>query len=308
MKVSLSPDQLEAFHRDGYTVVRGLFTADEIARLREGAYAAAAEAGMRPEDPASVPGFALPGDLASHPQLCHLVTDERLVSLAEQLLGAPPVHFRDSAVGIGGSERGWHKDNRNSDRYDTGTPDWHGDYPLIRMGIYCEDHAAHSGGLAVRVGSHRPERTARQRFAQARWGLVRKVRDGVLIRTLASGMLAKGKPVHVATRPGDVVAWNMRITHSGHSVRPRGLAKVKLPPFVEQRLPKALVRGEEKTRVAIFLSYGAQSPHLARYVEWLKTRAYFPPRTKDRPMCDDLAEGAAVEIRDPWHDAEFVTL
>jgi hypothetical protein len=252
--------------------------------------------------PRTVDGYALPGDLTSHPRLCGIPVDERLVTVARALLGAPPVHFRDSAVGIGGSLRGWHKDNRNSDRYAPDGEDWQGDYPLVRMGIYCEDHARHSGGLAVRRGSHRLSDAPRVRVARTFWGAVRRVRNGPHVRELATGMLHAGRPVHVASRAGDLVAWNMRITHQGHTVRPRGLPGLKLPPVFENRLPAALQRPEECERVAIFLSYGAPSHHTDRFVEWLKERDYFAPRTRDRPMCEEVAAAvpAGLTLLDPW--------
>src|SRR4051795_6625506 len=154
MAIHLTQDQLATFQRDGFVIVRGVFSQDEIAGIRAGAYAEAAAAGMRP---GTGKGFALPGDVGSHALLCHLITDPRVVAVARQLLDDQPVHFRDSAVGVGSLERGWHKDNRTADRYDLSGQDWDGDYPLIRMGIYCQDHVEHSGGLALRVGSHTPE-------------------------------------------------------------------------------------------------------------------------------------------------------
>jgi hypothetical protein len=303
--MTLSDEQLRRFRRDGFLIIPDVFSAQEIEDLRQRAFTVAEETGMEPTAPMSDLGYPLPGDTGSYPEFAHLVTDERIASITRQLIGAPPVYFRDSVVAIGGRDRGWHKDNRNSDRYDTSAPDWQGDYPIVRMAIYCEDHVDHSGGLALRKGSHQPTNPLRKRLAQGLWGALNKVRPRRWIADKATGMLAAGKPIHVATRPGDLVIWTLRITHSGHTVRPRGLKNLKLPPAVESRLPAALATGEDKVRVAVFLTLGARSEHLDRFVEWLRGKEYFRGRTLERPLSPGLADeierpDAPVGFLDPW--------
>jgi len=85
-------------------------------------------------------------------------------------------------------------------------------------------------------------------------------------------------------------------------VRPRAVPWLKLPPAVEDRLPRPLARPEACERVAIFVTYGARSPHTERFVEWLKGRDYFPPRTRDRPMAPGAAASGdpQLTIVDPW--------
>ena len=300
----MSRDQ---FDRDGYVIKRDVFSAAEIEELRTRAYAAAARYGMDPAQPSTTEGFFLPADLSALPELSHLLTDERVVSLARELVGDTPIYFRDSAVVLGGKERGWHKDNRNADRFDPAREDWQGDYPLIRMGIYCEDHRRHSGGLSLRKGSHVYAPSLRTRRARLFWGAVAKVRQGKLITTLASGMIAQGKPVHLDTGTGDVAAWSLRTTHSAHTQRLRILRNLKLPPFIESRLPGFLFSPDERERVAIFITFAAPSAHTDRYLEWVKERDYFQDKTGE-PVAPEFAAALArsrqVAYVDPWSDAD----
>jgi hypothetical protein len=297
----LSAEQVDQFARDGYLIVRNVLTPEEVQTLREEVYGEATGQGLSPEGPS---GTFLPGDLSSYPALCGLPLDRRLLEISRQLLGSRPIYFRDSAVNIGGSARAWHKDNRNSDRYEPASPDWNGPYPILRMGLYLEDHTRHSGGVALRVGSHVDSSSLRRSLAKVFWGAVQRVRPGDHIRVLASGMLAAGKPIHAGTRAGDVVVWNLRTTHSAHTLRLKLLKELKLPPAVENRLPSFLTLGEDGERVAVFVTFGAESDHLRRFIDHLVSTPYFPERNLQRPPCAEFLSaceerGDALAFVDP---------
>jgi hypothetical protein len=127
----------DQYWSQGYTVVRGVFSAQEIEQLRERASKTRTHQ----------------GDLLANPELHAFPLDPRLVRIARALLGATPVYFGFSSAKFGFSGRGFHKDN--ADRHDPNAPDWtRGRYTLVRMGVYLQDHSRHSGGLNVRLGSH----------------------------------------------------------------------------------------------------------------------------------------------------------
>lgn len=122
----------------GYTVVRGVYSKEEIADFRERALAYQGKHG---------------GDLLSHPSLRSVITDGRMLDVAKQLLDRDDiVYYGDSTVAIREGAPGFHKDN--ADRTDPNAPDWKSPYTQIRFGIYLQDHHHHSGGLNVLVGSH----------------------------------------------------------------------------------------------------------------------------------------------------------
>lgn len=129
---------VDGFWRDGYTIVRAVYTPAEIDRFRAGALASK-----------GTPN----GDLLSNPRLRHALTDGRLVGIARQILGQEEILYAgDSSYTIGRQQHGYHKDN--ADRVDGDGPDWRSRYTLLRFGIYLQDHTKYTGGLNLRVGSH----------------------------------------------------------------------------------------------------------------------------------------------------------
>jgi hypothetical protein len=168
-----------------------------------------------------------------------------VVGIARQLIGRDPVvYFGDAGVMIGGNGRGFHKDNTCRDVVEH--DDWKTPYTLIRMAIYLEDHERHSGGLKVRRGSHR------------------------------HADVTTGEIVDIPSRAGDIVAWFLTTTHSGHAARVRGLPLVHLPPRFEVRMPAALHVPEETLRMAAFLTFGTDDHHLRNYIAKHTNLATYP--------------------------------
>ena len=265
------------FQQDGFVHLRDVFSAEEIARFREAVLKEAdrgTETGQRLK---SVSGETVPcRDVASVPGLEGVVFDQRLVRVAQLLLGVQkPVYFGDSSVMVGGAQRGFHKDSSNRD--DPSHSDWQSPYGLVRMGIYLQDHSNHSGGLRLRVGSH------------------------------LHADVTTGRSYAVPTRPGDVVVWNLRTTHSGHAVRIRGMKSLPLQPRVEFRLPQPLRTGEEKLRAAIFMTYGANGCHLETYLRKHTDTSTYPENyllrawehSNGGESMISRAEQAGVEFRRP---------
>jgi len=128
---------IATFWEDGYAVLRGVYSSDEIASMRQAAYDSQGEG----------------GDLLVNPRLSHVLLDGRMIEVARKLLGVSDiVYLGDSSFTINGTQRGFHKDN--TDRLDPQAPDWESRYTQLRFGIYCQDHSVHTGGLNLRTGSH----------------------------------------------------------------------------------------------------------------------------------------------------------
>lgn len=135
--MSLNVD-VDEFWRDGFTLIRGAYTPQEIEQFREDALATEHSHG---------------GDLLSNPRLNRIMLDGKMADIARQVLKRDDlVYYGDTAVAIREGKPGWHKDN--TDRRDAKAPDWQSDYTQLRFGVYLQDHAKHSGGLNVRRGSH----------------------------------------------------------------------------------------------------------------------------------------------------------
>ncbi|MGH8114386.1 MAG: hypothetical protein ACREPS_04930 [Rhodanobacteraceae bacterium] len=239
--MSQSNEAVEFFDEHGWVVFRNVFDATEIRefrgrveRIRQTGYA---------------------GDLLSNKDFggCRFILDERIVGIVRTILRAAPCYFGDSSASIDVGAMGFHKDN--PDREDARAPDWRSPYTLVRVGLYLQDHAFHSGGLAVRDGSH-----------------------------LAVNR-NKGRPLAIPSQPGDLVLWSLRTTHSGYAARLKAFPKVFVPmPVVkvlgsssfarEHVLPGFFRPLDLDGRLAIFATYGADDEHQARYLAYLRTRQY----------------------------------
>jgi hypothetical protein len=274
------PPDLSANHatlvRTGYTVVQDLLTGDEVERLRETAGAAIDQ--LAAEDLASTEHGrdgtlrASTCDLLSIPSLRGVLLDARLLAVIEQLLGGPPCYFGDSSVRVGKTgTRAWHRDNVDRVRW-RGGPDWLDPYPLLRCGLYLQDQARHSGGLALRPCSNRPGRR---------------------LPTL---------PRLVRAKAGDLVAWDLRTVHSGEVVRARGLPGLALNPRLQTRLPESMRVPDDRERIVMFMTFGLPGPHLDHYLAYLKTRDYMRESwisSRFGPDVWEQAERAGLDVLHP---------
>lgn len=246
------------FWRDGYLLIKQVFTAAEIADIRRRAFQVAGKNDGQPQPSDEL--WVSPRDVLSFDELRDVLLDSRVLHIYHELLGTQHLlYFGDSVLQIGGGGRGWHKDNCIPDRYDHTAPDWNGRYTLLRFGLYLQDHKHHSGGLGIRVGSHEP-------FWAAKPPLPIPIRS-----RLAQHY---GKPILVPSEPGDFVIWNMRTTHTGNCVRMRVFPNFKLPPKIESALPMSLRVPEPCMRAAVFCTLAAPSEHVQRNIDYLKSRDY----------------------------------
>lgn len=236
--LSEAPEAIRFFDAHGWVIFRALFSVDEIDALR----LLACDQEQR----------AYEGDILSNPCLGggNFILDHRIVSVARALLRGDPCYYGDSSVSIDVRTMGFHKDN--PDRHDPQAPDWRGDYSQLRMGLYLQDHARHSGGLAIRDCSH---------------------------MTVDHG---KGEPIAMSSEVGDLVVWSLRTTHSGNALRPRRFSRhfvpVKLARQLEGRAPwlarLTMMPLGVSERIALFASFGRRDSHLDRYLAYLKSRQY----------------------------------
>ena len=245
---------VDDFWTKGYTIIRGFYTPEEIAEFRKGAYASRGRG----------------GDLLANPMLRHVLLDPRLIGVARTLLGTDDIVYTgDSSFTINGTQRGWHKDN--TDRLDAKAPDWESRYTQLRFGIYCQDHAEHTGGLNLRVGSHDIPNTS------------------------------DGECLYVKTRPGDLAVWSMRISHSGNGMLLKDpSAPYPLPNEQEQFSPDE-VAPADGDRIALFMHLGANDAHAQRYADYLKTRRYMVDAWRKQPYEPEVLEqarAAGLTVRD----------
>ena len=234
----------DRFWRDGYLVVRQLFSPEEFLEMRSRVLES-----LRLREQNRTP----PADALADPLIRDYVYDARLLDVARTLLQSDNLaYYGDGSYAVVGHDYepgkdvgGWHRDN--TDRSDTNAPDWRSRYSLIRFGLYLQDHRYTSGGLIVRRGSH--DR------------ILRGWRAHLADRYLNNGL-------------GDVGVWSMRIQHAGLGRCVRGLPGLALGPTLQRRLPEILQAPyTREERAALWISYGVDDAHLARHCEYLLTRS-----------------------------------
>jgi len=171
----------------------------------------------------------------------HLFFSDELLQALRKVLGSEDlVYWGDSSIQYGAAARGFHKDNVG--RYDPLHNDWAGDYGLIRCGFYFQDHANHSGGLKVRLGSH-------------------KIPD-----------YRVGQMADIGSNFGDLAFWSMRLTHSGNNRRLRFLPNFCLHPRLEAAMPGWTTLPEQLRRISAFCAFGRPGPQTDCYIDNMNRR------------------------------------
>lgn len=249
--------RVKQFWERGYAILPGMYTPEEIQDLRDGAYETR----------------NLGGDLLANPRLSTVLTDGRMAAVARKLLRTDgPIHYGgDATFTINGTQRGWHKDN--TDRKDRNAPDWtQGRYTQLRFGIYCQDHTKHTGGLNLKVGSHR------------------------------QCNLKDGETKYVKVKPGDLAVWSMRITHSGNGTLLRWPFTHVPDPSEFDSIPEWKKTKADGDRIAIFAHLGADDAHAQRYGDYLRTRKYMVDIWRKSPAYTPeqlaAAEAVGLKVRD----------
>jgi len=228
----------EGFSKNGYTIVKNVFSSKEVAELRKTAYRQL-EIDKEKDLVYQLPQFKIKanfskGDLLSKELLHKVLLDERLLKIAGTILGSDQlVYFGDSSYQIGSGSNGFHRDN--IDRSNLNGPDWQGEYTLVRMGLYLQDHKKYSGGLKVRRGSHKNR---------------------------------SGEAVFVDSEIGDVVIWDLKTIHSGNAVRLKSNPNFSINvALIEKNIPTFLRLEEENERISFFMTFALKSSHLDYYIK-----------------------------------------
>ena len=199
----LSDSQIAQYHRDGYILLKNVFSGNEIAT-----FMTAGRAHSAPE------GTAI--SLLELDALKSLWRDSRLVTCARQLLGETPVYFGEGNYIRFHLTPGQHIPGRHIHHDAKGTrthlfnrlhEPQSKSYPVLRFGIYLQDYTQHSGGLKVSPGSH-------------------------LINTRDFDQSALPY-VNVPSVPGDLICFCMRILHSPYGMLLRESPSTALSPQSE---------------------------------------------------------------------------
>lgn len=259
---------LTRFKSDGFLLLKGVFSAGEVARFREAG--------------ADAPRTT---NLAAMPDISALWADGRIVSVAKALLGEPVTFFGDASYAhekfsphqrISG--RHLHHDAKGTyghlfNRHHAPTSE---PFPIVRFAIYLQDHTSQSGGLKVVPGSHQADSSD---FNQERLAYF-----------------------DVPTEPGDLVVFCNRILHSPYALRLKQDPLHGLAPLEEIKLsaetPEAFLPTPLDRRV-IFIDYAAHSDLADIYIKShaLNPNAVAAGLVQLAETLAATAQGAGVSLR-----------
>jgi hypothetical protein len=184
----------ERIERDGFAIVEGVLDPAEVAALRE-----AVDRILDARGIAKSGGTVLPNAAVQAPEISWILTHDRILARIRDALGCPaPMFTLEADLHRNFIAGQWHKDTGEQvmeDGYFGVDAFGRQDCRVVKVGIYLQDHGD-GRGLQVRPGSHRS-------------------RD-----------IGAGPGIEVASRAGDVVLFDVRISHRG--VRPRVLDAIAL--------------------------------------------------------------------------------
>ena len=221
------------FAREGFVVARGVLPASDVARLRSDA--------VRSLDHRAIPfamGTTVPNAAIECPEVAWIFHHPAVLELVREALGDSDILFTMEAAVQRNLTSGWHKDtgagHMPGGYYGCDDPFARDDCRVLKVGIYLQPHLD-GRGLRVRRGSQ------------------------------TSPGIEDGEEVVLQTLTGDVVLFDVRLTHSGQMPEQsdRAVAKVArvLPRSVRQQLVALARRGVNRVsrrpdRLAVFFAFG----------------------------------------------------
>jgi len=227
----------ERLERDGYIVVEQLLTPAEVARLR-----AALVDHFSRQWIADMLGKHQPGAAYEIPAIGWIFAHPPLLAIFRDILGSGNLKFTVNCDVHSNMLNLWHKDlnDTHKDSFREGyftSPD----FRLYRAGIYLQDHVHNRQGLHVRVGSHR------------------------------TPSLSAGDLRYLPTRAGDVVFFDIRLTHGGALPDPLELLLWRIAQRLRTHTVPSLIKdlywraAGKRTKHSIFFTVGSNDTHTSDF-------------------------------------------
>lgn len=268
----------EHLRQHGYAILRALLTRDEVLQLRETIVRHLRRGGV----PVSF-GRIEPLAAVELGQVHWLFSDRRIVTAVARVLDTPTPVFTFHCDVHRNAFSDWHKDTGESVMPGGyfGAPIF--DLPdcnVVKLAIYCEDHDVDDAGFHVQPGSHR------------------------------SQSLEHDRPIGLGTVVGDIVIFDVRITHMGEP-QPRYFQPIE---GIARRLPRAAaairstqLRARGRTdRVSAFFSFGTEGDLTDRFAQSNLARACRQsraPLSASASLAGLLADAGIAVARIPLTDA-----
>ena len=239
---SIPPDPSrlrESLTHAGFAVIRDVLRRDEVDRVRDALRMYLIRGGSR-----LGLGKTQPNASVALPDLASVFAHERIVALVKSVLGEDKVVFTGHCDAHMNMLSGWHKDSGEAfGGYFRGDYFHASDCRVYKVGIYLQDSDRRSA-LRVRLGSHQ------------------------------SASIRRGDELQIDTRVGDIVMFDVRLSHTGQQPDPIEKAIKAINVLFtrndrtreDSRLASALKAAYwrvvgRKERLSVFFTYGSPNAH-----------------------------------------------
>ena len=219
-------DSKEHLKTKGYVIIRDIYTPEEVKNLRLILSNHFKEHGICFQE-----GKAQPNALLHVPELKKYIFNDKIIGALKKILDEELLMFTFHSDIHKSLKSGWHKDDGTSQGLGYFGEHTYGydDCQVVKIGVYLQNHNNHNkGGLKVKIGSHRHKE------------------------------LSFGKDEYIPTKKGDVVAFDVRINHTGQ-IEPTAypfLNKVVRKLHINPKQAKKVSDKLFGERYALFFTYG----------------------------------------------------
>jgi hypothetical protein len=258
---------------DGFVILRSVLTEDEVIKLRKTLETYFSHHGVK-----MFGGISQPNAAVLIPELDWIYSHPTIIDALKNLLHNEKLMFTNHCDIHSGIISGWHKDDGTSDKTNLGyfdclTYDVE-DCQVYKVAIYLQDHVNNLAGLKVKRGSHKIDSTE------------------------------VGEEIYLKTRVGDVIIFDVRLTHSGQSDilpvpwlrKPLNLTR----KLFGTRLDKAIKSAYELffgTKMSIFFTFGypnkwtiafARNNMKRQLKQNQSSKVFLPSNTKEKLMAQGI--------------------
>ncbi|MGK7955418.1 MAG: hypothetical protein AB4063_09180 [Crocosphaera sp.] len=232
---------------DGYVIIENFLPSKDIKRLREILKGHFLDGGV----PTTL-GLTQPNAAVEVPDINWIFYHPKILAMMRKLLGQEEIMFTSHCDLHCRTLSGWHKDDGMTvmEGGYFGFPAYaQQDCKVYKVALYLQDHYYNQGGLTVRKGSHE--------FSD----------------------INQGEEVYLKTKTGDLIIFDVRLTHTGQKdvvplkflqkpnyVVKKGLSKIfKIPPQKVNQYLKQIYDNLFGDRLSIFFTYGLPNEYTRNF-------------------------------------------
>ena len=266
----LSEAERSKFNREGFHVLKALFTETEAAqwrsRIRETLQTDGQSCSSGP-----LKTQTLADGVTKHSCFWEIIFNSNLLSTIRQLIGADIRYTQHSDLHINLPGGRWHRDNAH--RHFAHGPDWDEDkspYRVVRVAIYLSDYSSSGSSLHLLPGSHRRE-DAINRLEYVLWNRIRSRLRKYGVGNALPHLFFSRTVQSAYTSPGDCIIFDQRLMHAGGRLT------------------------GSSSKYSIFLSFGLNNEHSKNHRKFFLKRPTYSPEIPGALRCRLTEENLFLE-------------